>query len=60
MTHINNQTVNDSPNASFGGEKNSGLGRFNGDWSVNAFTRWHWITIQNKPMKYPFSANDME
>jgi 4-hydroxybenzaldehyde dehydrogenase (NADP+) len=31
MTHINDIAVNDSPNNPFGGEKNSGIGRFGGD-----------------------------
>lgn len=54
MTHINDITVNDSPNIMFGGEKNSGIGRFNGDWIIAEFTRDHLITLQrNKPI-YPF------
>lgn len=59
MTHINDQTVNDSPFSPFGGEKNSGLGRFNGDWAVAAFTTDHWITLQHSPRAYPFSAKDL-
>ncbi|MEL6078747.1 aldehyde dehydrogenase family protein, partial [Stenotrophomonas maltophilia] len=38
MTHINDVPVNDEANAPFGGEKNSGLGRFNGDWAIDEFT----------------------
>lgn len=54
MTHINDITVNDSPNVMFGGEKNSGIGRFNGDWIIAEFTRDHLVTLQrNKPV-YPF------
>ena len=49
MTHINDQPVNDLPNAPFGGEKNSGIGRFGGDWIVEEFTTDHWITLQHKP-----------
>jgi aldehyde dehydrogenase (NAD+) len=30
MTHVNDSPVNDPPNCPFGGEKNSGLGRYNG------------------------------
>lgn len=45
MTHINNITVDDQPNAPFGGEKNSGLGRFNGEWAMKEFTRAHWVTL---------------
>jgi aldehyde dehydrogenase (NAD+) len=46
MTHINDITVDDQPLAPFGGEKNSGLGRFNGDYVMEEFTRAHWITWQ--------------
>ncbi|MGE0013448.1 MAG: aldehyde dehydrogenase family protein [Azoarcus sp.] len=54
MTHINDMTVDDQPNAPFGGEKNSGLGRFNGEWAIEEFTRAQWITLQHKPRPYPF------
>jgi aldehyde dehydrogenase (NAD+) len=46
MTHINDITVDDQPMAPFGGEKNSGLGRFNGEYLMEEFTRAHWITWQ--------------
>lgn len=46
MTHINNITVMDLANCPFGGEKNSGIGRFNSDWAIEKFTRDHWITVQ--------------
>ncbi|NLC36706.1 MAG: aldehyde dehydrogenase family protein [Alcaligenaceae bacterium] len=54
MTHINDMPVNDEANAPFGGEKNSGLGRFNGDWAIEEFTTDHWITVQTTPRGYPF------
>ncbi|MBB4658130.1 aldehyde dehydrogenase family protein [Parvularcula dongshanensis] len=57
MTHVNDQPVNDSPFGPFGGEKNSGLGRFNGRWAVEAFTTDHWITVQRTPRDYPFAAD---
>jgi len=53
MTHINDITIDDQPNAPFGGEKNSGLGRFNGDYLVDEFTRTHWITWQKAHSNYP-------
>ncbi|KAB2759872.1 aldehyde dehydrogenase family protein [Brucella anthropi] len=46
MTHINDITVHDYPHVMFGGEKNSGLGRFNGKWIVEEFTTDHFISIQ--------------
>jgi aldehyde dehydrogenase (NAD+) len=54
MTHINDMPVNDAPNAAFGGEKNSGLGRFNGEWAIEEFTTDHWISVQYEPRRYPF------
>lgn len=54
MTHVNDMPVNDAPNAAFGGEKGSGLGRFNGEWAIQEFTRDHWITVQHEPRQYPF------
>ena len=53
MTHINDITVDDQAHAPFGGEKNSGLGRFNGDWILEEFTRTHWVTVQTQPRPYP-------
>lgn len=54
MTHVNDMPVNDAPNAAFGGEKSSGLGRFNGEWAIEEFTTDHWITVQHQPRRYPF------
>lgn len=54
MTHVNDMPVNDEANAPFGGEKNSGVGRFNGDWAIEEFTTDHWITVQHSPRDYPF------
>jgi aldehyde dehydrogenase (NAD+) len=54
MTHVNDSPVNDLPNCPFGGEKNSGLGRYNGQWSIEEFTTVHWISIQHVPIEYPF------
>jgi aldehyde dehydrogenase (NAD+) len=45
MSHINGISVADHANAPFGGEKNSGLGRFNGRWIFEEFTRTHWLTL---------------
>ena len=53
MTHVNDSPVNDLPNCPFGGEKNSGLGRYNGEWSIEEFTTAHWISVQHEPIPYP-------
>ncbi|WP_029035676.1 aldehyde dehydrogenase family protein [Salinimicrobium terrae] len=56
MIHINDQPVNDEPNAPFGGEKGSGMGRFNGKFVLEEFTRLQWVTVQHEPRDYsPFA-----
>lgn len=54
MTHINDTTVHDDVHIAFGGEKESGLGRFGGDWVVEHFTTHHWISLQHapRPLRY--------
>ncbi|RIV85659.1 aldehyde dehydrogenase family protein [Aurantiacibacter zhengii] len=59
VCHINDQPVNDSPFSPFGGVKNSGIGRFNGRWAVEAFTTTRWISVQHDKRSYPFSAKDL-
>lgn len=54
MTHVNDITPNDEPNVMFGGEKNSGIGRFNSDWIIAELTTDHWISVQHEPRAYPF------
>jgi aldehyde dehydrogenase (NAD+) len=54
MTHINDSSVDDSPTGPFGGEKNSGIGRFGGEWIMRELTTDHWITVQHTPRRYPF------
>ena len=54
MTHINDASVDDTPTGPFGGEKNSGIGRFGGEWIMRELTTDHWITVQHTPRTYPF------
>jgi aldehyde dehydrogenase (NAD+) len=54
MTHINDISVSDDPNTMFGGEKNSGLGRFNSGWIIQELTTDHWISVQQELRAYPF------
>ncbi|HEY0778058.1 MAG TPA: aldehyde dehydrogenase family protein [Gemmatirosa sp.] len=56
MAHVNDQPANDLPFNPFGGEKNSGIGRFNGRWAVEAFTTEQWVTVQHTPRPYPFDV----
>lgn len=49
MAHVNDHPVNDAPFSPFGGEKNSGIGRFNGAWAVDAFTTEQWLSVQHAP-----------
>ncbi len=46
MAHINDITIHDYPHVMFGGEKNSGLGRFNGKWIIEEFTTDQFVSIQ--------------
>ena len=54
MTHVNDMSVQDEPHTPFGGEKNSGIGRFGGEWIIEEFTAAHWISVQHTPRSYPF------
>jgi len=54
MTHVNDTSVDDAPNAPFGGEKNSGIGRYGGEWILQEMTTDHWVTVQHAPRSYPF------
>lgn len=46
MTYINEMTVQDEAHVAFGGERNSGLGRFNGAWAIEEFTTDHTIGVK--------------
>ncbi|MGG4456191.1 aldehyde dehydrogenase family protein [Brevibacillus porteri] len=54
MIHINDGTINDEPIVAFGGEKHSGLGRLNGQWSLEEFTTLKWISVQHKKRQFPY------
>ncbi|WP_432127709.1 aldehyde dehydrogenase family protein [Streptomyces sp. bgisy082] len=54
MIHINDGTVHDEPIVPFGGEKQSGVGRLNGDSMVDSFTTQKWISIQHGRSRFPF------
>ncbi|WNG88581.1 aldehyde dehydrogenase family protein [Mycobacterium sp. ITM-2016-00317] len=52
MTHVNDSPVNDDANTAFGGVKDSGVGRFGGQWAVDEFTTDHWVSVQHQPRRY--------
>ncbi|MFG2659035.1 aldehyde dehydrogenase family protein [Streptomyces sp. NPDC048425] len=54
MIHVNDGTVHDEPLVAFGGEKRSGLGRLNGEATVEAFTTQKWISVQHGRTQFPF------
>lgn len=47
MIHVNDQSINDEPHVMFGGEKYSGVGRFNDQWVVDKFTTEKWLSVQS-------------
>ncbi|MFJ8198767.1 aldehyde dehydrogenase family protein [Streptomyces sp. NPDC096152] len=54
MFHVNDGTVHDEPLVPFGGEKHSGLGRLNGETTLEAFTTVKWISVQHGRSGFPF------
>jgi aldehyde dehydrogenase (NAD+) len=54
MFHVNDGTVHDEPLVPFGGEKHSGIGRLNGDTTLEAFTTIKWISVQHGRSGFPF------
>ena len=60
MAHVNDQPVIDLPTAPFGGEKNSGIGRFNGPWAIEAFTTDQWLSVQQSPRRLPWNAHAVQ
>ena len=53
MVHIGDQTVNDEPQAPFGGVKGSGYGRFGGRAALDEFTELRWINVQRTQRTFP-------
>ncbi|SMC56792.1 aldehyde dehydrogenase family protein [Lentzea albidocapillata] len=54
IVHVGNQTVDDEPQAPFGGVKSSGYGRFGGRWGIEAFSATRWVTIAGEHGHFPF------
>ncbi len=58
MAHINDSPVNDEAQVPFGGVRNSGMGRQNGKFSVEAFSELRWITLERGGRLYPPPFNE--
>jgi aldehyde dehydrogenase (NAD+) len=54
MMHINDQPIHVEPHMPFGGVKDSGVGRYNGDWIIDEFTTTKWMSVQRADRDYPF------
>lgn len=54
MIHVNDITINDEPIVAFGGEKQSGMGRLNGQWSLDEFTTMKWISVNYGQRNFPY------
>jgi aldehyde dehydrogenase (NAD+) len=54
MVHINDQPINNEPHVPFGGMKDSGMGRYNGEYIIDELTQPKWVSVQRDPREYPF------
>jgi acyl-CoA reductase-like NAD-dependent aldehyde dehydrogenase len=52
--HINGATVQNEPQAPYGGMKKSGYGRFDGSAVIDEFTEVKWVTVEQANQPYPF------
>jgi len=52
--HINGATVQNEAQAPYGGMKQSGYGRFDGQAVIDEFTELKWVTIEPADQPYPF------
>jgi acyl-CoA reductase-like NAD-dependent aldehyde dehydrogenase len=53
ICHVNGPTVHDEAQMPFGGVKDSGYGRFGGQWGIAEFTDLRWMTTQSGDIHYP-------
>ncbi len=54
IVHINDQPVDDEPQAPFGGTGDSGYGRLGGRAGIEAFSELRWVTLQQGHRRFPF------
>ncbi|MDO6415283.1 aldehyde dehydrogenase [Sphingomonas sp. BIUV-7] len=51
--HVNGATVQNEPQAPYGGMKSSGYGRFDGRAVIDEFTELKWVTLEPADQPYP-------
>jgi len=54
MVHVNDASIHDEPIVAFGGEKGSGIGRLNGQWSLDEFTMMKWVSVNHGRRQFPY------
>lgn len=54
MVHINDTSIADEPIVPFGGEKQSGVGRLNGENSIDELTTLQWVSVNHGRRQYPY------
>jgi len=55
MVHVNDTCIADEPIVPFGGEKESGLGRLNGQSSIDELTTTQWVSVNHGRRIYPYA-----
>jgi vanillin dehydrogenase len=53
LIRVNDQPVDDEPQAPSGGVGDSGYGRFGGRAGIEAFTETRWLKVQNSHRHFP-------
>jgi aldehyde dehydrogenase (NAD+) len=54
MVHVNDASIHDEPIVAFGGAKGSGIGRLNGQWSLDEFTVMKWVSVNRGRRQFPY------
>jgi vanillin dehydrogenase len=54
MIHVNDASIHDEPIVAFGGAKQSGIGRLNGQWSLDEFTEMKWVSVNHGRRQFPY------
>lgn len=54
MVHVNDHPIQEEPWTPFGGMKESGVGRYHGEWIRDELLEPKWISTQHEPREYDF------